>query len=140
MRSSTNSHDCNSVPQRVAAEGSAILPQLMQKAAAWGTGPAQGNVFRQRMEDVTSALRHATPLGEGGAPSEVLGSHFGAQALQGSISALSDWVMSSLSWAEASEPGSLSNLSGALGELKQATQLLTRMPGQLEIIWGCSGS
>ena len=56
-------------------------------------------------------------------------SHFGAKALQGSVSALSDWVMSNLSWAEASEPGALSNLSGALSELKEAVRLLTTMPG-----------
>ena len=57
-------------------------------------------------------------------------SHFGGHALQRSISTLSDWAMSSLSWVEASEPESLKSLSGALDELKRAAQLLsTNLPG-----------
>ena len=101
------------------SESPAILPRIMKQAAAWGTGMPQvnGEAMRQRIAEAV-----------GSEPAE---SHFGAKALQGSISALSDWVMSSLSWAEASEPGALGNLSGALSELKEAARLLTTMPGAL---------
>ena len=56
-------------------------------------------------------------------------SHFGAVALQRSVSMLSDWVMSSLSWVEVSEPGALGGLAGALEELKHASHLLASLPG-----------
>lgn len=65
-----------------------------------------------------------------GGASQPAESHFGAAALQRSVTALSDWVMSSLSWVEVPEPGALTGLSGALEELKHAAQLLTSLPGR----------
>ncbi|GAX76281.1 hypothetical protein CEUSTIGMA_g3726.t1 [Chlamydomonas eustigma] len=54
--------------------------------------------------------------------------HFGAHALQHSATALTDWVMSNMSWLEVSKPGSLDQLSESFGGLKRTTALIASIP------------
>ncbi|GAX81708.1 hypothetical protein CEUSTIGMA_g9136.t1 [Chlamydomonas eustigma] len=54
--------------------------------------------------------------------------HFGAHALQHSASAISDWVMSSVEWLEASTPGSLNLLSESFHGFKRSTALIASIP------------
>ena len=96
-------------------------------ASAPQPSEAMASAFSKAQTDLSAAASsvvQATTVD--GAPA---GSHFGAQALQRSVSMLSDWVMSTLAWVETSEPDALNGLSGAFDELKSAAQLLTTMPG-----------
>ena len=116
----------------------ALLPQaaadalqqqwLSLKAQLIAAVPPPPDALASTLSEAQAKLSEA--LGAVGA-SEPVGTHFGAAALQRSVSALSDWVMSSLSWVEVSEPGALGGLSAALEELRHAAQLLASLPGRV---------
>lgn len=105
-------------------EASSDSIQSMQQQLSGMQSQLYPEVIKQSQADLVSssaAQRMAIPAE----------SHFGVHAFQHSISMLSDWAMTSLSWVEASEPESLLSLSGALNELKEVSQLLSsKLPGK----------